>query len=336
MKQHITAVITAAILLLDPLPAEAYGTFSYTETRYGELEITIDRGRFGGFLLVTDGSAEQETLAAVKGVSSVIPLTGDNYSSYEYTRNTVNGFSRYGDRAVLWLVFLKPAYTEILMEYAQDYTILIDGALDALCLDYTDYSTGYWNGGLHTSYFGMKADEERLMQQLEVEERAAACYAAWREELEAWEAAVSAEEMARPQYLKARKEAGILSEYEMTQVGESYAEEMEELYSDADSVRCTLDFTFDETKRRFDGVSVWGYIGDCNLDDKVDAQDAAALLSFAAADGAGSGFLFTSEQLDAADVNRNGVINASDASIILRYAAGTGAESVEAIFQYWK
>ncbi|MBQ2263917.1 MAG: glycoside hydrolase family 3, partial [Oscillospiraceae bacterium] len=52
--------------------------------------------------------------------------------------------------------------------------------------------------------------------------------------------------------------------------------------------------------------------------------------------GAGSGFLFTSEQLDAADVNRNGVINASDASIILRYAAGTGAEAVEAIFQYWK
>lgn len=336
MKQRITAILTAALLLLHPLPVRASAALSYSKTRYGGVDVIIAEGRFTGFLLVTDETVSQETLAAVKGVSSVLPLTGENYARYEFTAQTLEGFSRYGSRAAIWLVMLKPAYMEILMEYCQDYTMLIDGALDALYLDYTDYSTGYWNGGLNTSYYGISADAELLQQQLDVETRAAAFYAEWREELDAWEALVSAEDMTMLEYSKARQEAGILSDYEMVLAGEAYADEMRTVYASAESVRCRLDFTLDEVVRRFDGVSVWAHIGNCNMDDKVDAQDAATVLLFSAAQGAGREFRFTEDQLDAADVSRDGIINAADASTILRYAAGAGAESDAAIFQYLK
>lgn len=335
MKQRIPALFTAIMLLLNPQTVRAVRADSYHETKDGGVEVILTEDRFDGFLLVTDGTVAQETLKAVKGVSSVAPLTGSLFSDNEWSARTVDAFGRYGERAILWLVTLKPAYMEILMEYCQDYTLLIDGALDALWLDYTDYGYGCWNGGLTTSFRGSSADSEQFAQQLEVETRAAAFYEEWRSALEAWEASVSAENLTAAEYHAARQEAGILSEYEMALAGEQFAAEILEIYGNAAGVRCELDFTLEEDHRYYDGASVWAHIGDCNMDDAVNAQDAAVVLTFAAAQGAGNSFRFTEEQLDAADVSRDGIINAADASAILIYAANSGAESeASAIFHY--
>lgn len=68
-------------------------------------------------------------------------------------------------------------------------------------------------------------------------------------------------------------------------------------------------------------------LGDVNADGRVDASDAAALLTAAAAAGTG-----TEDVLDAAaqlraDVNADGAYNASDAAILLQYAAAAGTGS---------
>ena len=73
--------------------------------------------------------------------------------------------------------------------------------------------------------------------------------------------------------------------------------------------------------------------GDANLDGKVTAEDAAQILIFAAARGAGENPVLRSEKpalelraMHQADTNDNERVNAEDAANILLYAAAAGAD----------
>ena len=66
-------------------------------------------------------------------------------------------------------------------------------------------------------------------------------------------------------------------------------------------------------------------LGDLNVDNTVNASDAAQVLIAAAAIGAGQDPGLTESQMSVADVNGDKTINASDAAIILIYAAAIGA-----------
>ncbi len=71
-------------------------------------------------------------------------------------------------------------------------------------------------------------------------------------------------------------------------------------------------------------------LGDVNLDNTINAGDAAMTLSAAAAYGAtGSYGNLTATQIAAADIDENGSVNASDAAYILQYAAIKGANGKE-------
>ena len=74
-------------------------------------------------------------------------------------------------------------------------------------------------------------------------------------------------------------------------------------------------------------------LGDANLDGDITAEDAAQILIYAAAKGAGEETVLYSDDaaLDAkakrqADTNGDGIINAEDAANVLLYAALSGAE----------
>ncbi|MBE6849590.1 MAG: hypothetical protein E7502_06800 [Ruminococcus sp.] len=66
--------------------------------------------------------------------------------------------------------------------------------------------------------------------------------------------------------------------------------------------------------------SIWNNAGDSNADGKVDASDAASVLTIAAQNGTGAGIKATA----ADDVNADGNVDASDAAAVLSYAAAKG------------
>lgn len=68
-----------------------------------------------------------------------------------------------------------------------------------------------------------------------------------------------------------------------------------------------------------------GLTGDANVDGKVDATDAAAVLIAAAATGSGGETTLTPEGVVLADANADGEVNAADAANILSYAAAVGS-----------
>ncbi len=330
MKHRIPAILTAAILLLTPIRARAVGVLSYSEAPNGTVRVLLSEGLYEGFMLVTDETVTLEQIAAVKGVADVVPLNEMDDMDHEWTTDIIDVFSAYGNDTVIWQVQLKPAYMEIYREYCQDFTILIDGAYDAVWLHYTDYGFARWNGSLQVSYrSGERPDADRLFRQMEVEDRAEEFWVDWRMMLEDWEHTVSARQMTNAEYWAARQEAGIETDYEIICIAEQFADEIREIYGNAYGAQCRVDFTLKETHRAYDGGSVWADIGDCNMDHAVDAQDAAMVLQLAAAMGAGETPRLTDEQRDRADVNRDDVMNATDASSILRYAAARGSGEMQ-------
>ncbi len=75
-------------------------------------------------------------------------------------------------------------------------------------------------------------------------------------------------------------------------------------------------------------------LGNLNGDDKVDASDAAMILTAAAAVGAGSASGLTAEQEENGDIDKGGSFNAADAAVILDYAAYTGSGGTKTLSQY--
>ncbi len=77
-------------------------------------------------------------------------------------------------------------------------------------------------------------------------------------------------------------------------------------------------------------------LGNLNDDEAINANDAAILLSAAAASGAGGDSGLTEEQIKAADLNADGSFDAIDAAIILQYAAYAGAGGKDSIQDFIK
>ncbi len=109
--------------------------------------------------------------------------------------------------------------------------------------------------------------------------------------------------------------------YSMSIVTASFVEKQ----PDGTSIRRTI-----ELSRTYDGLP-----GDANLTGKVSAEDAADVLIYAAAQGAGETGITPYSGSDPAlcdlslrlsDTDRNGKINAEDAANILLYAAMEGAQ----------
>ncbi len=324
MKQRIPALVTALTLLL-PLPLSVRAA-DYTETDSGGVSFQLREGRFQGFILITDESVTQEAIEEVKGVYEAAPLDGDLYRQHEFSEEIAACYSGYGVHVRLWLVTIKPAYMEILLEYGQDFSVHIDGALDAVWMDYADYGYGYWNGSFSTAFpAGISPDAQQLSQQLAVEARAAAFQEEWHSAVTAWEESLGEKRMSPAAYKAARQAAGLLTDHEAALAGETYAAEILALYNESEDVQCRLDFTIDSTKRKCDGASVWKGIGDWNLDRRVDAQDAAEVLKYAAEQGVGQEKPYLEQQINAGDTNRDNILNASDASMILLYAARAGS-----------
>ncbi len=74
--------------------------------------------------------------------------------------------------------------------------------------------------------------------------------------------------------------------------------------------------------------------GDINTDNIVDAADAAAILTAAAATGSGNDTCLNNGRKSAADVNNDGTFNAIDATKILEYSAYSGSGGVLTFEQY--
>ncbi len=74
--------------------------------------------------------------------------------------------------------------------------------------------------------------------------------------------------------------------------------------------------------------------GDLDGDAKIDAADAAMLLTAAAAAGSGADSGLTDAQISAADLNADGTFDALDAALMLRYAAYTGSGGTLTLPEY--
>lgn len=84
----------------------------------------------------------------------------------------------------------------------------------------------------------------------------------------------------------------------------------------------------------YDGTVVPGteiFVADLDNDKKINASDAAILLTAAAAAGTGAETGLTDAQIAAADLNADGAFDAKDAAIILQYAAYTGTGGTDSI-----
>ncbi len=113
-----------------------------------------------------------------------------------------------------------------------------------------------------------------------------------------------------------------ISNYDSSALGEHKVMLIYESFNDKtnEDVRCAV--TFNVTVKSADEVD---YLGDINRDDKVDASDAAMILTAAAADGAGSDTGLDAAQITDMDVDFDGDFDAADAAIVLTYAAYTGS-----------
>lgn len=81
-------------------------------------------------------------------------------------------------------------------------------------------------------------------------------------------------------------------------------------------------------------VEVEYALGDVNLDTIINASDAAAILTAAAAAGAGGESGLSAEQEVAADLNADGAFDASDAALVLQYAAYIGAGGTDSLTDF--
>ncbi len=317
------AVLTAAVCLTVPFTVSALRAKDYQELPNGGVKLLITEGTYHGFLIVTDGSVSEAEMKEFKGVSNIVPVQGDRVT--EYTPQLSEAVSRWGEGAEAYIVCIKPAYVEILTEYARMFSMEFDGVLDAAWLDFKEIGYGRWNGYFFVSYNRTDTvTTTQLEKEAEIMQRAIAFCTDWQVDVTAWEATVDVDSMTDEAYKAARQAAGIPSDYEILQSADVFAEEIEAAYGEG-VVEVEPMFQTDSDVLLFDGTSVWNGIGDCNGDGCVNAADAAAVLEHAAASGAGDEGTLDAAQQDMGNVDRDEVLNAADAGYILYYAAESGS-----------
>ncbi|MBE6848867.1 MAG: hypothetical protein E7502_03050 [Ruminococcus sp.] len=324
--KHPLFIIIAAVLLCRPLHVHAVRAASYTEVPpHGIVRVELAEGDYNGFLLLTREEVTAADIAAVKGVAGAEQLSQESLQSHEWSAQLQTLFALHGKDACVWLVTLKPAYTEILTQYAQEFTLALDGALDAALVTVTNYGYGQWNGKLRVSWNDTAPNGMELSEQLMVEHRAEDFWLKWLEKVTAWNYQFPPSSMTEEDYWMSRSFSGIPSDYEMVQAGETFAEEVRKIYGTDRGVTCYIDFQLTKQHRAYEGVSVWEGFGDCSGDGAVNAQDAARILQIAAHLGANRQPQLSEQEREYADFNRDGSINATDAGTLLRYAAGYGS-----------
>lgn len=317
------AVLTAAVCLTAPFDAFGFRAKEYRELPNGGVQLLITEGTYHGFLIVTDGTVSEAEMKEFKGVSNIVPAQGERVT--EYTPQLSEAIARWGDGTEAYIVCIKPAYVEILREYARMFSMEFDGILDAAWLDFKEIGYGRWNGYFFVSYNRTDTvTTAQLEKEAEITQRAIDFCTDWQADVTAWEATVDADSMTDEAYKAARQAAGIPSDYEILQSADAFAVEIEAAYGEG-VVEVEPMFQTDSDVLLFDGTSVWDGIGDCNGDGAVNAADAAAVLEQAAASGAGDEGILDAAQQDAGNVNRDEVLNAADAGCILYYAAESGS-----------
>lgn len=147
-RNRLPAFVLAICCAAHPLHAGAVEYVSCTPQADGRLWMLVQQYEYGGFLAVTDSSVTAELLAEVKGVSSVSPFPeGDGSVFTDHWSSQVQAcIDRCGEDTAVYLVSLKPAYTEILQEYCLDFTLWADGVYDTILLDCSTSAWAKWNG----------------------------------------------------------------------------------------------------------------------------------------------------------------------------------------------
>ncbi len=291
----------AVCCLTHPLPADAVEYISYTPQADGRIWMLVQQYAYGGFLAVTEPSVTVEILAETKGVSSVVPFPqgDDSMFTVSWSPQVQACVDRCGEDTALYLVLLKPAYTEIMQEYCLDFTLWADGVYDTIPLDCSTSAWAKWNGTFQVTLSDGADTPSGEFGIVTLFDRGEALYA---------------------QCLAADPP---MTDYEILLEAEALAAE----FNAANEGRMTAapDFDLEDWHRYYSGRSAWDGIGDCTGDGFVNAVDASAALEHAAAAGADGKGTLSAQQQDCGDVNRDGVLDAADASAILVYAAAAGS-----------
>lgn len=290
-------------------------------------------GEYDSFLVITDSTVTAEAFADVKGVTGAVPAVGgttiEGTENWYWTDRVQQTVDMYGADVKVWFVAVKPAYMDIRHEYGRFLTRSVDGVYDVMWVDYAEYGYGRWDGRFSTGFTSSGDDATAsYLQQLAIERRAAEFHAQWQADVKQWEGATDLSGMTAEEQKAARQAAGLLTDYEMVLEAVAYTEEIAALYEEGLLGFCEPDFEVDMRFFRFDGVTVWAGIGDCNLDGAVNAQDAASVLECAAAIGAGGTGMLSEEAQERCDINDDARMDALDASLILRYAAAGGSGEI--------
>ncbi len=343
------AALTAALLCpMCALPAQAYNTNTPWLLREENYAIALNGAEaqadgtaqgtlsamLTGFVIVTDGSALPEDFA------STLP---DEYNSWTVEPLTWDGekpvfLAGYAEDAQFYLAHYEmPPYLQDNV-IARAVQLENDCVTDVLTISYTVTGAVTWNGtfqGVREEGLGIYHNIDEQLAEDPAYAPAQEAYQAYKNALDAWEAATDTTGMTDAEIAASRAAAGVPTDYEMIVYAKQFAKES----LDAEAYEMTgftagSVFVPDYDTIIYSTPSVWTGAGDLNKDGIVDASDAAELLALSALKGAGDDSRFTAQQISAADLNGDTFCDANAAAYILQFAAEAGAGSTLSIGEF--
>ena len=156
----------------------------------------------------------------------------------------------------------------------------------------------------------------------------------WMKSYAAWRETVDVKSMTPAEREAALKEAGIMTDWEITKMAIDTAKKLDEFskaYYEREGVSfypTDIRFSMREVEHSYGYKDIWETMGDFNRDGYFDAADATYVLTAAAENGSGA------EKITFADFNLDGDCNAADASNMLQFLADKGAGSSETVRDY--
>lgn len=324
-------------------------TPALSEGEYGEARLTIEMESLN-FIVITDSSGLEEMSLDYMTKEDIRAITEISKSKFNerilncLDENSTSIISSYGSdvryyevctsrRCQIWKVDSTDEPHTILAQLARNFMLTHDSVRDIFIYKNMGSGTGEWNGtltphilnasdkfedvGSFIDEFNQKWDESSLIKEAQHQ------YASWKEQIDEWKRKVNTSELTKEEVYLSRKENGVPTDYEMMRYAYDISEKILEQFEEIDYVEAEYEYTADGKNFYYSITSAWADIGDVNSDKEINSTDAALLLQYSSAIGAGvdSSDSDTSDM----DVNADGIVNAQDASIILQYSAARGS-----------
>lgn len=332
--RFLSVFLTSAFLFSVYLPDNSLAGASYQGVDYS----LIREGEYGEaffknapiknleILIITNESGlSEKSIPAEEWIISLEECTIQevNWKNKDFL------FSAYGENIRMYKMTCFYPYAEEASVLCRKLYLENAAVLDTMWLN-SNSGTVVWNGKFIFHVTDEFQDENKIDEVTEQIDNCAVLnnleeiYKNWEFKFEVWKNTVNTSEMTAKELAESKKSNLIYSDYEITMLAYSISEKVPSMYPDMITEVIPELSYIDSESAVYTAVSTWKNIGDLNEDKKINALDAAKILTASAMNGAGNDTGLSIEEQQFADVNADGIFNAVDASLILQYSASIG------------